>query len=467
MPALRVSEPALEAAWREHEIAVIGLGRSGTSVATLLARSGSMVYASDSSDSSAAPGLEVARKALDREGVSVELGAHDVARVARSSLVVVSPGVPPDAPAVVAARSAGIDVVSEVEIALRFMPNMRYVAVTGTNGKTTTTALIAHLLRSLGVRAVAAGNIGTPLSAVALEPQPAPWVVLEVSSFQLHNTPSLRPTVGALTNLSPNHLDRYSSLAEYYADKRMLFRNASPASHWVTNGDEAAVREMADAAAGVRATFSTAGRADAYFERDTDSLVVLGATIMRREELRLLGDHNVANALCAALAVMLAEPAHRAPDAIQSIVDGLRSFAALPHRVEVVANRDGVLYVNDSKSTNVASAIVALRAMSRPTILLMGGRHKGEPYGALEPELRRTVRRVIAYGEAAAVIASDLEGIVAVEQDTGGFADVLMRARRSSKPGDAILLSPACSSFDMFTNYEQRGNEFKRLVAGD
>jgi UDP-N-acetylmuramoylalanine--D-glutamate ligase len=379
--------------------------------------------------------------------------------------VVVSPGVPPDAPAIAAAQRKGIDVVSEMEIGLRFLPALRYIAITGTNGKTTTTALVAHLLQALDLRAVAAGNIGTPLSEVAQQPEPPQWVALEVSSYQLHFTPVIRPLVGALTNVSPNHLDRYTTVESYYADKQLLFRNAEPSSQWVTNADDPVVRDLAADAPGVHSRFSTVGKADAWYDREADELKVLGYPMLERSALKLIGDHNVANALCASLAVMLAAPEHRTTDACAALGDGLRSFRSLEHRIEIVREADGVLWINDSKSTNVTSTLVAVRGMTRPTILLMGGKHKGEPYTRLAPELRRTVKRVIAYGEAADRIQRDLLGLVPVEQGGTNFAEVIERARRAAEPGDAVLLSPACSSFDMFDNYEKRGTEFKRLVA--
>ena len=461
MRVSRVSEPALRPEWLKGEIAVIGLARSGRSVATLLARSGNRVYASDAARS---PALEATAGELRGDSVDVDLGTHDLGRIGRSSLLVVSPGVPPGSPAIKTARAKKIDVVSEVEIALRFLPKLRYVAVTGTNGKTTTTALAAQLLRALELRAVAAGNIGRPLSDVALDATPPQWVALEVSSYQLHDTPGIRPTVGILTNVSPNHLDRYDSVDAYYADKKLLFRNATAASQWVTNHDDPVVKELAADAAGVHARFSIARKADAHLDRTTGQLVVLGTPLIMRSELKLLGDHNVSNALAATLAVMLAHPDHRTTDACGLLADGLRSFRALEHRIEVVDEIDDVLWINDSKSTNVASTLVALAGMTRPTVLLLGGTHKGEPYVALEPELKRTVKKVIAYGEAATLIERDLNGMIAVEQGGTDFAEVVARARRASSPGDAILLSPACSSFDMFENYEKRGAAFKQLV---
>ena len=462
MGAPRVSAPALRAEWLVREIAVVGLARSGRSVATLLARSGNTVYASDAGRS---PELETTAAVLEGEGVSVDVGTHDLGRIKRASLIVVSPGVPPDAPVIRLAQERGIEVVSEVEIALRFLPNASYIAITGTNGKTTTTAMVDHLLRALGLRAVAAGNIGTPLSEIALQPVPPPWIALEVSSYQLHFTPIIQPVVGGLTNLSPNHLDRYASVDDYYADKKLLFRNASPASMWVSNADDVDAQRMVAGAAGIHGRFSITRHADAYFDRESESLVMLGEELLPRHEFPLVGDHNVANALCATLAVMLAHPDHRGPDALSRLAHGLREVRSLEHRIEAVAEVEGVLWINDSKSTNVASTLVALRGMTQPTILLLGGKHKGEPYQALAPELRRVVKRVVAYGQAAPEITRDLAGISEVEQGGSDFAKVIERARRAATPGDVVLLSPACSSFDMFENYEQRGAEFKRLVS--
>jgi UDP-N-acetylmuramoylalanine--D-glutamate ligase len=455
------SELAMPLGWIRGEVAVAGLGRSGHAVALLLARTGTDVYASDAGDT---PALRKTADALRAEGVHVELGRHDLARIARASLLIASPGIPPEAPPLVAARAAGVDVVNEIEIALRFIPSLRYVAITGTNGKTTTTALTAHLLRAVRARAEAAGNIGMPLSTLAAAPEPPSWVALEISSFQLHDTPSIRPDVGIVTSLAPNHLDRYSTAAEYYADKALLFRNASPSSTWVTNLDDAESQRMVAEVAGMHADFSTRTRADAWYDRATDRLVVLGAPIMRRNELNLIGDHNVANALSATLAVMLAEPGYRNPDAIDRLAKALRAFRPLEHRIEPVGEFSDVLWINDSKSTNVTSTLVALRAMKRPTVLLLGGHHKGESYTALVDELRRIVRRVIAYGEAAPLIEKDLAGVVPVTRLGSSFEQVLATARAEAKSGDAVLLSPACSSYDMFDNYEQRGTEFKRLV---
>jgi len=454
---------ALPAAWTRGEISVVGLARSGRAASELLARAGAPVYASDAGTGDT---VSHAASALEPLGVVVQRGGHDLARIAASALVVASPGVPPDAPPLRAAREAGLTIVSELEVALQFLPGQRYVAITGTNGKTTTTALAHRLFEGLGYDSVAAGNIGTPLAEVALRAEAPDWIALETSSFQLHDTPSIAPAAGVLTNLSANHLDRYASVDEYYGDKALLFRNAGSRSVWVSNADDPDSQAMVAAVAGHHLRFTTAaGAGDGYYDRAGDQLVVLGEPLVARGDLTLLGDHNVANALAAALAVMGADESHREPRARRRIADALRGFRALEHRIEPAGTFAGVDWINDSKSTNVASTLVALRGMTKPTVLLLGGRHKGEPYTALADELRRTGRAVIAYGESAQIIEGDLDGVVSVERLGSSFEEVLAHARELARPGDAVLLSPACSSYDMFDNYEQRGREFKRLAA--
>lgn len=464
----------IPAAWRAAEVAVVGLGKSGVGAATLLARDGVRVYASDGGTG---PSLDGAAVSLRGLGVSVDVGRHDLDRIAAASLVVASPGVPPDAPPLARAREAGVTIVSEIEIGLRYLSGAtRIIAVTGTNGKTTTTALVGHLLRAMGRDAVDAGNIGTPLTAVALSEHPPAWVALEMSSFQLHDTPGLAPTVGVVTNLSPDHLDRYASVDDYYADKALLFRNAGPGSRWVLNGDDAEVmalpRRLPHGAGPVvalplagTATFSLRGEADAWYDRAADALVVLGQPLLQRAELALFGDHNVANALAAALAVMVADPAHATTEARAAIAGGLRSFRALKHRLESVGEFGGVLWINDSKATNVSSTLVALEGMTRPTIVLLGGRHKGEPYTALAAPLRRVGKAVIAYGEAGPMVEGDLAGVVPLTRLGADFRAVVAAARALARPGDVVLLSPACSSYDMFRNYEERGAAFRALAA--
>jgi len=455
---------------RRGEFAVLGLARSGFAAARMLRAGGISVYASDASDTQS---VRAAAATLEREGVSVHVGGHDLARIASASVLVVSPGVPPDAPAIAAAHAAGVAVVSEVEVGLRMQPALRLIATTGTNGKTTTTALIGHLLRGLGLDAVDVGNIGTPVCEIAMRAVPPTWASLEMSSFQLHDTPGLLPTVGVLTTLSPDHLDRYPDVASYYADKRRLFANASSTSRWVVSADNPEIAAMMSGVEGQISRFSTTRTdVDAYLDRTSGMLVVQGQPVVARASLALAGDHNVANALAALLAVSVADPAHATDDARSRMANAVRTFHALPHRLEPVADHDGILWLNDSKATNVASTQVALASMTRPTIVLLGGRHKGEPYHALRTELTRTAKAVLAYGEAAPQIFQDLQeplrGVVQVEElRSASFADVIARAQVLAEPGDVVLLSPACSSYDMFANYEERGHRFGQLARGE
>ncbi|MEO8579539.1 MAG: UDP-N-acetylmuramoyl-L-alanine--D-glutamate ligase [Gemmatimonadales bacterium] len=451
-----------ELAPRESEIAVIGLARSGRAVAMLLKKHGYNVYASDVASS---PDTGRCAEELRAQGISVDIGRHDLGRLGNAGLIVTSPGVPPSARPLAFAREKEIPVASEVEIALNFLDGPRIIAITGTNGKTTTTALIAHLLRGIDIEAVEAGNIGTPLSEVAARERQPAWISLEMSSFQLHDTPSLKPVVGVLTNLSPDHLDRYSAVDEYYADKARFFANAQGDSVWVVNRDDKAVTRMVRDVAGQKHGFSLLKKAAASIDARTGELVVLGAPLLARADLPLLGQHNVANALAASLAVMAADRSHHTQKARKAIAQALRTFRSLPHRLELVGEFGGVQWINDSKATNVSSAAVAIDGMERPTVLLLGGRHKGEAYTPLAAAVKRKVKRVIAYGEAATMIATDLRPVVDVVRLGSDFDEVIQAARAAASAGEAVLLSPACSSYDMFSNYEERGERFRELAA--
>jgi UDP-N-acetylmuramoylalanine--D-glutamate ligase len=444
----------------DGEIAILGLGKSGAAAAKLLLADARRVYISDAGT---ALSLGDTARQLSDLGAATDVGAHDIGRIRRAEKLVVSPGIPPAAEPIVAAREAGVPIVSEIEVALPYLSDSKIIAVTGTNGKTTTTSLIGHILRGIGEDAVDAGNIGTPLSDFARRDSRPDWIALEMSSFQLHDTPGLRPHVGVLTNLMPDHLDRYLTVDEYYADKQRLFANASDSSRWVLNSDDPRVRDRTSELRGRRFYFSLVGNADAWLDDSTGTLNVLGSELMKRAEVSLLGNHNVANALSAALAVMVADERFTTADARAAVADSLRKFGALSHRLEIVGERDGVQWINDSKATNVGSTLVAVDGMRRPTILLLGGRHKGEPYTALADPIRRTVKRIIAYGEAASEVEKDLDGIVPIDRLGNDFDEVMETARRHSQPGDAVLLSPACSSYDMFRNYEERGERFREL----
>lgn len=440
-----------------RETAIVGLGKSGVAAGLLLRAHGVRVYASELATTPTAQGWATTLRAT---GAEVELGGHDDGRIVKAAAVVVAPGVPPSAPSIRAANEAGVPVLAEVDLGFASLPDTKFVALTGTNGKTTTTSLVAHLMRAIGFEdALAAGNIGLPLCDVARRPVPPRWVALELSSFQLHDCPHVKPAIAALLNLAPNHLDRYATLEEYYGDKALLFRNADASSLTISNLDDDAVQAMVRDVPGRHLRFSVQREADAWFDRTGGRLMLGRERLLAREDLMLLGDHNVLNALTGALV------ARELGGSRERIADGLRSFRAIEHRVEPVRELDGVLWINDSKSTNVTSTAVAIAALDRPFVLLLGGRHKGEPYTRLADVMGDRCRAVVAYGESGDIVERDLKDRVRVVR-AGAFEEVLATARALARPGDAVLLSPACSSYDMFDNYEQRGARFRALVEG-
>lgn len=404
----------------------------------------------------------------------MEWGGHDVERVAGADLVVVSPGIPPHAPVLRTLTDRGVGWISEPELAVRFHRG-QLIAVTGTNGKTTTSVLLTHLLETAGHDVALGGNVGGGLAPAAsdliLEDRPAQWWVLELSSFQLGAVDTLRPDIGVVTNLGPDHLDYYGDVAAYYADKARLFDNADADVRWVLPLGDSAVDGLAPDAPGRRYRFAHDPAEGAHaFVRDgvltlrvdPDGDVDAGveAPLVAAKDVPLLGRHNRVNALTAALAARLAG----APT--DAVSDGLRSAEALPHRMAPVHEDGGVLWVNDSKATNVAATVSALESLERPVILLLGGKDKGEDFGPLRDALGR-VRAAVVYGAAGPRIVRAVEGAVEIVPVDGDFADVVEAARSAARSGDVVLLSPACSSFDMFANYEERGRRFAELAGAE
>lgn len=443
------------------KVAVIGLGASGHAAARLALIKGGKVYASDMR-ADAPPAVGGAE--LRALGADVEWGGHDIERLAGADLVVVSPGIPPHAPVLRALRERGVPWISEPEFAVRFFTRP-LIAVTGTNGKTTTTLLVAHLLEAAGVRAAAGGNVGggfAPAACeLALRPDAPDWYVLEMSSFQLAGIDRFRPDIGVVTNLSPDHLDWYDGVEAYYADKARLFMNADASSRWVLRADDARVMALPGDAPGARYGFAPeAGEGiHAYIRDGVLTVCVDGAeeSILDAGDLPLLGRHNHLNALAAALTARLAGASNT------GIGVGLKTARPLPHRLEPVAEGHGVLWVNDSKATNVAATHSALESLARPVVLLLGGKDKGEDFGGLRPALAG-VRRVFVFGAAGPRIAAALEGAAPLSHMETGFREVVAAAAGAAREGDIVLLSPACSSFDMFENYEDRGRRFAALA---
>lgn len=458
-------------------VAVIGLGASGVAAARLAVEKGGDVYVSDSRTDDAV----AARGAHLGDQVEVELGRHDIDRMVAADLVVASPGISPDAPVLRELVERGVSWISEPEFACRFFDGS-LIGITGTNGKTTTTLLVDHLLHASGLRSAAGGNVGGGLapaaSDLARREDPPDWIVLEMSSFQLAGVKTFRPDIGVVTNLSPDHLDRYASVEAYYADKARLFDHATDQSLWVLPAADDSVARLAGDAPGRRFFFGDGDESSAFVS-DGELILRLRGEIeplLPRTDLPLLGAHNVKNALAAALVARLAGAG------TGGISAGLGSARALPHRMEAVGEFDGVLWINDSKATNVAATLSALTSLDRPVILLVGGKDKGEDFGQLAAAVTEYSRIVIAYGAAGSRAAHELSSAIGVPVAdsietlessrptpsihlvTGTLDKVVERARAVARVGDAVLLSPACSSFDMYDSYEHRGRHFTRLA---
>ena len=450
-------------------VAVIGLGVSGVAAARLAAVNGGDVYVSDTrtNDAVAARGAD-----LGSAGIEVELGRHDIERMADGGVVVASPGIPPDAPVLRALAERGVPWISEPEFASRFYTGS-LIAITGTNGKTTTTLLVDHLLRAAGIRAAAGGNVGgdlaPPASDLARASDPPDWIVLEMSSFQLAGVETFRPDIGVVMNLTPDHLDRYADVEAYYGDKARLFHNADADSTWVLPAGDSDVEALAGDAPGRRFHFGAGKGTNALVDDGILTLCVSGDVepLLPVMEFPLLGGHNVDNALAAALVANLAGAE------AGGIAAGLGSARALPHRLEPVRDRAGVLWVNDSKATNLAATRSALASFDRPVVLLLGGKDKGEDFAELVPGMVGRVRLVLAYGAAGPRAANEISAAaggdvaaaaIRVELIEAGLDRVVARAAEAARAGDVILLSPACSSFDMYENYELRGRHFTELA---
>jgi UDP-N-acetylmuramoylalanine--D-glutamate ligase len=439
-------------------VLVMGLARTGIATALFSAGYGATVTAID--EKPEAELGDVAAK-LRVAGVTLELGASAAgAAFLDQDLIVVSPGVPAKLPSLDLARARGIPVWSEIELAWRFLRG-KLVAITGSNGKTTTTSLVAHILKTAGIPTLVGGNIGTPLLAVVESSTDKSITVAEISSFQLETVEAFRPEIGVLLNLTPDHLDRHASFEEYARAKMRMFENQLDRDAALLNADDIEVTRRMPSRAHVF-WFSRQKRvAEGAFLRDDQIIFRIEGDeipLARRDEIPLRGEHNVENVLAACAAAYLAgaEPA--------AIASGVKTFKGVEHRLEFVAEISGVAFYNDSKATNVDAALKAVEAFPSSLLVILGGKDKGSPYTPLREPLRKRARAAIVIGAAAEKIASELSGAVPVEQ-AGTLDRALAIAMEMAKPGDVVLLAPACSSFDQFENYEHRGHAFKGLVA--
>lgn len=432
---------------------IVGLARSGQAVARLLAARGETVRGVDSGHPEAAAGLAGA-------GVEVVLDTDGLALLDGTRTVVKSPGVPREAPVIAAALERGIDVVGELELAWSAIPN-RFVAVTGTNGKTTTVELLGHLYRTAGEPVAVAGNVGTPLSSLAGEVDPIATVVCEASSFQLEDSDAFAPECAVFLNLAPDHLDRHGDLESYLAAKLRIFANQGNDDIAVYNADEPALSGVDLGGCARRVAFCHGAAPDCEVSLSEGTLFHDGEPLLAVEELGIFGEHNIANAIAAAAAALSMGLERGA------VRDGLRSFAGVPHRLEQVAEIEGVHFVNDSKATNVAAASVGLRAFEGGVHAILGGSEKDEPFAPLADPVRETCIACYLIGASADRLATELAPVLEAGIELHRCADLddaVRRAAAVAQPGEVVLLSPACASFDAFESFEARGERFRETV---
>jgi UDP-N-acetylmuramoylalanine--D-glutamate ligase len=441
------------------KVLVVGLGKSGLAAALFLRHRGAQVTVSDVRSAEA---LAKDIPALIEEGISVEAGGHGLLTFRRQDLIVVSPGVPIDTPELVQVRSFGLPVIGELELAARFLQG-DVLAITGSNGKTTTTTLAGEILKESGRHTLVGGNIGVPVVSLIEESTPSTWSVLEVSSFQLETTREFHPTIAVILNITPDHLDRHGTFENYALAKERIFARQTSDDFLVLNADNPRAAASAERALSQVYWFSAhhpvpqgawVEDGQVHFRAAVDGQP---ETILPVSAIALKGLHNVENVLAAVCAARLAS----CPAA--SVRAAVEKFKAVEHRLEFVSTLNGVDFYNDSKATNVDATEKAVAAFPGGIHLILGGKDKNSDYSTLAPLLRERVRAVYTIGSAAQKIESHLRGVVPIHS-CQTLDNAVKAAANAARPGDIVLLAPACSSFDQFESYEHRGRVFKELV---
>ncbi|MEN3371298.1 MAG: UDP-N-acetylmuramoylalanine--D-glutamate ligase [Verrucomicrobiota bacterium] len=433
--------------YQGKKVAVLGAGLSGTAAALLLRGEGADVTVLDSAEEKTL--LKSTIENLRARGVTVRCGPGAERDSSPYNFVVLSPGIDPISPLATNFSSRKIETLGELELGWRSV-EVPVIAITGTNGKTTTTELLAQMLNACGQRTIACGNIGKPLSEVALEDRDLDVLTVEVSSFQLETIRTFRPSISVWLNFAPDHLDRYRSVAEYRAAKLRIFENQTSDDVAVLNAGESLPKISARTV-----TFSAYSN-QADFRLEGGSIVYQNAPVLRMADTKLRGSHNIEN-LMATLAVGLARGL-----SFEEMLPPLCAYEPRPHRCEFVREIGGVTYVNDSKATNLAAVEKALLAQNKSVILIAGGKDKGFTFETLRPLVSEKARAAVLMGEMAERIAQDWEGVPS--QIANSLADAVERAHALAKPGEVVLFSPGTSSFDMFKSYADRGDQFRALV---
>ena len=437
-------------------IVILGAGESGAGAAVLAKKEGFDVFVSDMSTIA-----DKYKALLDNHGISWEEGHHTEERILGADEIVKSPGIPDTAPMMVKVKAKGIHVISEIELAGRYT-DAKMVCITGSNGKTTTTSLIYHIFKKAGYDAGLAGNIGKSLALQVAE-SPHEYYIIELSSFQLDNMYDFRANIAILLNITPDHLDRYNYCMQNYVNAKMrIIQNQTPSDAFVYwNDDPVVKRELGkhDIKA-VRYPFAETREPDCvgYVEKGEYTIERPTVFRMRQDELGLAGKHNLYNSLAAGIAANLAGIDH------EVIRQGLSDFPGVEHRLERVTTVNGVLYVNDSKATNVDACWYALESMKTKVVLILGGKDKGNDYNAIKDLVAQKCSGLVYLGADNSKLHSFFDGMGIPVRDTHSMKDCVEACREMALPGETVLLSPCCASFDLFKNMEDRGEQFKALV---
>lgn len=428
------------------KIAILGAGESGVGAAILAKQKGHKVFVSDKGQIK-----EHYKAELNQHGIAFEEGSHDHERILAMNLIIKSPGIPDKAPLLQEIYRKGLSVISEIEFAARYTQSFT-IGITGSNGKTTTTNLTYHLLATAGKDVAMGGNVGKSFARIVAE-RDYPFYVLELSSFQLEGIQEYRPNISMILNITPDHLDRYEYQLEKYAAAKFNIIKAQEAKDtFLYNADDPILGEL-------RGNYPTLAKTVSLsFQMTEGTRLNVGGFTFDMSTTPLMGRHNYMNAL---FAVHTALQVGIAPKVIQK---GLNTFINAPHRLEKVATVNGVAYINDSKATNVDSVYYALEAMTQPTVWIVGGQDKGNDYGPLLDFVKAKVKTIVCMGLDNRKIVQSFRGMVENIVETGSAAEAVQTAARFASAGDTVLLSPACASFDLFQNYEDRGNQFKAAV---
>ena len=442
---------------RGKKIVILGLALSGAAAAKLAVRQGADVFVSDNQDT---PALQGTLTDLIVLGISGELGQHSD-QIYAADLWIISPGIAQDSELVQKAQSNGIPIVSEIEFASWFT-EAPILAITGSNGKTTTAHLLAEMIQTDDLHGVLAGNVGIPFTAMVLEdlenPDPKRVWVLEISSFQMEFIEHFKPYIAIFLNITPDHLNRYPSMKEYIAAKMNMWSRQTAEDFIVYNADDTILVEEIAESISRKIAFGLRHHPEAIFQPNRTKIYTKEhATLIEMDQLALPGRHNLANVLAAATAAHLMGVPNKTIKATMS------QFSGVPHRLEPVAEINGVTYINDSKATNLDAVQVALESFSQPIILLLGGLDKGGDFRSLLPHTHNNLKEVIAFGQAKELILTKLRDAVR-STSVMDLKEALNLAQNCSQPGDVVLLSPGCASFDQFKNFEERGDHFRSLV---